>query len=515
MWPQDLLLIGQALVVFVGLSFLYWIVFKQVQWRSPLAQALTGHIRLGVYLLIPFATLVWIVHGLALLPQAFLHPSPSLIWVFESLLLAVLVVLLVEACSVFVFDYVFGVQRKTEVPHILRSLARGIIYIALFLFFFPRLFGWQDIAGLLTSSAIVSIILGLALQETLGNLFAGIAMQVSRPYTAGHWVKVGTYEGLVERADWRSMTIRTLDGDRVSFPHSFLAKMEIHNYSLPSPLHARVVRVGVHYRHPPSKIEEILLHCVRETKGVCAQPAPEVWLVAYQDFTILYTVKFWIEDFVHYHRIESEVLKSVWYRFRRSKIEIPYPIREIYHHGEVVATDTLTDSIHRLKDIEFLQILNDEQLHELAERLETQVFASGEVICHQGEAGETFYIIKNGQVEISRHGGQGRAMPIRTIGAGDFFGEISLLTGEPRSATVTALKETEVLVMDKEDMRYMLEANSQLAEHISQVLAVRQQQLDEHQTLQAQAEAQTAEAQRSVESLRREFSARIRSFFSY
>jgi small-conductance mechanosensitive channel/CRP-like cAMP-binding protein len=514
-WPQDLLLIGQAFGVFVGLSFLYWIVFKRIQWRSPLAQALTGHIRLGVYLLIPFATLVWVVRGLALLPQSFLHPSPSLIWVLESLLPAVVAVLLVEACSVLVFDYFLGAQRKTDVPHILRSLARGIIYIALFFFFFPRLFGWQGITGLLTSSAIVSVILGLALQETLGNLFAGIGMQVSRPYVAGHWVKIGTYEGIVERADWRSMTIRTLDGDRVSFPHSFLAKMEIHNYSLPSPLHSRVVQVGVHYRHPPSKIEEILLRCVRDTKGVCAQPAPEVWLSAYQDFAILYTVKFWIEDFAHYHRIESDVLKSVWYRFRRDKIEIPYPIREIYHHGEEVAPDALADSIQRLKDIEFLQILTDEQVRELAGRLDTQVFAPSEVICHQGEAGETFYIIKNGYVEVSMNGGQGRATFLRNLGAGDFFGEISLLTGEPRSATVTAVKETEVLVIDKEDMRRMLEANSQLAEHISQVLAVRQQQLGEHQTLQVQVEALNAEAHRSVESLRREFSARIRSFFSY
>lgn len=515
MWSQDLLLIGQTLLVFIGLSFLYWIVFKRVQWRSPFAQALTSHIRLGVYLLIPLVTLVWVIHGLVLLPQAFLHLPESLDRFFAYLLFAVLVVLFVEACSVFVFDYFFGVQRKTDVPHILRSLARGIIYIALFFFFFPRLFGWQDIAGLLTSSAIVSIILGLALQETLGSLFAGIAMQMSRPYTAGHWVKIGSYEGTVERADWRSMTIRTLDGDRVSFPHSFLAKMEIHNYSLPSTLHARLVQVGVHYRHPPSKIEEILLRCVRETKGVCAQPVPEVWLVAYQDFAILYTVKFWIEDFARYHIIESDVLKAVWYRFRRDKIEIPYPIREIYHHGETVATDTLDDSIRRLKEIEFLQILNGEQLRELAGRLETQVFASGEIICHQGEAGETFYIVKHGQVEISRHAGQGRAALIRTIGAGEFFGEISLLTGEPRSATVTAVKETEVLVMDKEDMRRMLEVNGQLAEHISQVLAQRQQQFYEHHTLQAQVEVRNAEVQRSVESLRREFSARIRSFFSY
>ncbi|HEV8717593.1 MAG TPA: mechanosensitive ion channel family protein [Candidatus Binatia bacterium] len=516
MWSQDLLLIGQTVLVFLGLSFLYWIVFKRVWWRSSFTQALTGRIRLGAYLLIPLVTFVWVMHGLALLPHAYLHPPQGLVWVLQYVLLTVIVVLLVEACGVFVFDYLFGIQRQTDVPHILRSLARGVVYISLFFVFFPRIFGWQDIAGLLTSSAIVSIILGLALQETLGNLFAGIAMQMSRPYTAGHWVKIGAYEGVVEQADWRSMTIHTLNGDRVSFPHSLVAKMEVHNYSLPSPLHARIVQVGAHYRHPPARIEEILLRCTRETVGVCSQPPPDVRLSAYQDFSILYTVKFWIDDFAHYPTIESNVLKRVWYHFKRERIEIPFPIREVYHHGEEPLTDALADNVHRLKDIEFLQILTDEQLRELARRLQTQVFAPGETICRQGEAGETFYIIKNGQVEVSMHNGRERATPIRTIGAGDFFGEISLLTGEPRSATVTALKETEVLVMNKEDMRHMLAANDQLAEHISQVLAQRQQQLYEHHALRAQFEAQNAEAQKQrVESLRSEFSARIRSFFSY
>ena len=185
MWPQDLLLIGQTLLVFIGLSSLYWIIFKRVPWRAPFARALTGHIRPGAYLLIPLVTLVWAVHGLALLPHTYLQPPHSLSRILQYVLLTVVVVLLVEACSVFVFDYLWGVQRKTDVPHILRSLARGVVYISLFFFFFPRIFGWKDVAGLLTSSAIVSIILGLALQETLGNLFAGIAMQVARPYTAG------------------------------------------------------------------------------------------------------------------------------------------------------------------------------------------------------------------------------------------------------------------------------------------------------------------------------------------
>ncbi len=516
MWSQELLLVGQALLLFVGLSFLYWVAFKRVQWQSALGQALVGRIRLCAYLLIPLVTFAWVVRQLALLPEERLHPPESVLWISEYALFAVLGIFLVEVGGVFVFAYLFAVRRKIEVPHILRSLARGVVYTLLFFFWLPHFFGIQNVAGLITSSAIVSVILGLALQETLGNLFAGIGMQMSRPYLAGHWVKIGAYEGMVERADWRSMTIRTLYGDRVSFPHSLLGKMEIHNYSLPSPLHARTVPVGVHYRHPPAKVEEILLRCVRETKGVCTQPPPEVWLSAYQDSAILYTVKFWIDDFAYYPYIESDMRKRVWYHFKRDKIQIPFPIREVYHHTGDALADSLSDNIHMLRDIEFLQVLSDEQLRELAGRLETQVFTRGETICRQGEPGETFYIIKNGQVAVAVHDGQGGMTLNRTMAPGDFFGEISLLTGEPRNATVTAVEETEVLVMKKEDMRRMLEANNRLAEHISHVLVLRLQQLEEQRLLRAQHALQNITIQeRRGESLRREFLARMRNFFSY
>ena len=516
MWSQELWLVGQIVLLFLALSFLYWVVFKRIQWRSALARTLTERVRVWAYLLIPLVPFAWGLRQPAFAVQESARFAENLRWFAEFAFLLVLGIFLVEASSVLVFDYLFAIRRRIDVPQILRSLARSIVYVLLFFFFFPRLFGWQDIAGLLTSSAIVSIIFGLALQETLGNLFAGIAMQMSRPYTAGHWVKIGAYEGIVEQTDWRSMTIRTLYGDRISFPHSLLGKMEIHNYSLPSPLHARTVRVGVHYRHPPSKVEEILLHCTRGTPGVCAQPVPEVWLSAYQDFAILYTVKFWIEDFARYPAIESEVMRRVWYHFGREKIQIPFPIREIYHHAGDALPDTRSDDARILKDIEFLQVLTDEQLRTLAERLETQVFARGEIICRQGEPGETFYIIKNGQIEVAAHDGQGGMTFKRTIGPGDFFGEISLMTGEPRNATVTAVEETAVLTIGKEDVRHLLEENSQLADHISHVLVLRLQQLEEQRLLHAQSTSQNVTTQaRRAESLRREFLARMRNFFSY
>lgn len=517
MWSEEVLfLLLQTLAIFIGLGFLYWIVFKTISWHSSLLQTLYTRTRFWFYLLVPLLPLAWALTQLELLPTRSLHPPASILRSVDSLLLVIGAIALVESISAFVFDYLFAERRHAPVPQIVQSLLRSIVYILLFLFLLPQLFAWRDIAGLITSSAILSIILGLALQETLGNLFAGIGMQISRPYLTGHWVKLGPHEGSVERADWRSVTILTRQGDYVSFPHSMVAKMEIHNYSFPMRLHACEVQVGVHYQHPPSTVEVVLLRCAREVSGVCDQPPPEVRLSSYGDFSVLYTIKFWIEDFTRQQVIESDVRKRVWYHFRREHIEIPFPIREVHHRRYPVVTDAAAEHLQLLHEIEFLNVLTDEQRQGLAKRLATQIFARGETICREGEPGHTFYIVKSGQVEVSTQNGTGRAAVLRQMTAGEFFGEISLLTGEPRSATVVALEDTEVLTMTKEDMRAMLEANNQLADHISEVLAFRQEQLEAQRAASVQQELPVMESpHRHVDSLRREFLDRILRFFSY
>jgi CRP-like cAMP-binding protein len=227
-------------------------------------------------------------------------------------------------------------------------------------------------------------------------------------------------------------------------------------------------------------------------------------------------VKFWLDDFARHQDIESDILKRLWYALKREGIQIPFPIRDVYHHKGDVFTDAVTEHMEMLKDIEFLKVLTDDQMRQLARRLDPLIFARGETICRQGEAGETFYIVKSGAVEVSAYNGQGYKVMLRRMGPGDFFGEISLMTGEPRSATVSAVEDTEVLMMDKEDMRYLLEENSQLAEHVSGILAVRQQHLEEQRTQQRLDVSSSGEIRHiHVESLRREFLGRIRRFFAY
>lgn len=513
---QNAVLVLQVVALVFALRLTYWLVFKARAWQSPLIRTLTARLRPWVYGLIPVTTLTWILHQLSHSSS----PPPGLQEYFlpfvDTVILVLGSILVVEACSALLFDYLLAVRRQADVPPILRSLARSLVYIGVGLFLLPRVLMWNDIVGLLTSSAIVSIILGLALQETLGNLFAGIAMQIARPYLSGHWIKMGLYEGIVERADWRSMTMRTLRGDQVSFPHSLVAKMEIHNYSFPSLLHACTVEVGAHYRHPPATVKALLIRCAQETAGVLSTPMPVAMLHAYQDFAIQYAVTFWINDFSEHVRIESDVLTHIWYQFKRANIQIPYPIREVYTPSEQPSAHPLEETLSLLRKIEFLQILGQAQQRELAQRLNTHLFTTGETICRQGEVGEQFYIIKSGTVEISTHDELGQTTMVRTMGPGDFFGEISFLTGGPRSATVTALDDAEMLVINKADMRCMLDQNHELVGYVSDVLARRQDRLVKQL---AQPDTSTHQSdgcqEHQVASLRQEILGKIATFFSY
>jgi CRP-like cAMP-binding protein len=234
----------------------------------------------------------------------------------------------------------------------------------------------------------------------------------------------------------------------------------------------------------------------------------------FQDSAILYTLKFWITDFEHWRDIESDVRRNIWYQFNRAELQIPFPIRDVYHHPERKTADPAAENLALLRGLVLFKTLSEEQSGLLAARLKTEYFARGETICRQGDTDTTFYVIKTGQVEVAARTATGQVAFTGQLAAGECFGEFSLMTGEPRSATVTAAEPTEVLTIGKNDMRRALEASPELAESISRMLAARREQLREHLNKNA-AEITSAARLENMDSLSRELLRKIRDFFSY
>jgi CRP-like cAMP-binding protein len=361
---------------------------------------------------------------------------------------------------------------------VLRDIARlGLALVALVLIvrgFFPEV----NLNVFAVSSLVIGYIVGNATQDTLGNLFAGLALNAERPFQIGDWVTVGGHTGVLIDTTWRATRLQTKANDYIVIPNSSIAKESITNYSRPTRSHGSHVQIGVSYDTPPNKVREVILGVLSEAPGVCKDPAPSVYLVSYGDFAVNFTIKFFLEEFDRLDPIQSGVMDRLWYAFRREGISIPYPIRDVRHRDALAEEQTQhlagQNAIRQLlSGVELFQSLSPEELERLAGAAKTHLYAAGENLCRQGEPGESFYIICEGRVAVLMNGPEGRTVTAAHLASGAFFGEMSLLTGEPRSGTVTAETDVQVLRVSKQDFAGLLQANANLAENLAAVLAKR------------------------------------------
>ncbi|MGH7965240.1 MAG: mechanosensitive ion channel family protein [Candidatus Binatia bacterium] len=225
-----------------------------------------------------------------------------------------------------VFDIALP-RTRVQVPSVLRDLMQASVVLLLILtILYQRGF---DPLSLLATSAVLTAVIGLALQNTIANFFAGLGLQIDRTFSVGDWVQVGDRVGRIAEIKWHSTALRTDDGDSLMVPNDQLVNAEVLNFSQPDGKHRLWVRVGFHYRHPPNEVKQVLLDAVRDTPGVLATPAPDCVLLDFADSAIVYALRYWITDFARRVPIESAVRTHLWYAARRAKLEIPFPIRTI------------------------------------------------------------------------------------------------------------------------------------------------------------------------------------------
>jgi small-conductance mechanosensitive channel/CRP-like cAMP-binding protein len=336
-----------------------------------------------------------------------------------------------------------------------------------------------DVASLVTTSAVLTAILGLALQSTLSNLLAGILLHVDRSLGVGDWVQFGQRQGCITEIRWRSTILRTVDGDTVSIPNAQVTSQEVYNFSRPLPRHRTQVSVGFHYRHPPNEVRRVLLDAVKSIPDVLTEPAPDCHPTELGDSAIVYALRYWIERFDHDASIKGEVLTRVWYAAQRAGLEIPFPIRTIHRaetgsHEEGAGVTMLSKQrAAALERVDLFATLEPAERTRLAQGLREKRFAAGEAILRQGEAGASMFIIASGRVQVSL--GQDKYnTTLASLAAGDFIGEMSLMTGEPRTATCLATTDVLCYELDHDTLRAVLASRPAIADQLSTLLAARQ-----------------------------------------
>ncbi|MEO8277303.1 MAG: mechanosensitive ion channel domain-containing protein [Thermoanaerobaculia bacterium] len=220
-------------------------------------------------------------------------------------------------------------HRGVRLPNLLPMVTVGAAYFVAAIVTFKISFPDQALSGLVTGSAITSLVIGLALQPILGNIFAGVVIGLEKPYRINDWIKIGDVEGRVVSISWRTTHLRTRESDNLIVPNGQMADDRILNYYYPHPMHLEKIVVGADYKSAPYRVRQALLAAAQGVTGVLEKPTPDVYVQNFDDSSIRYELRVWIEDIGQRPRIVSDIRSRVWEEFKRTGIEIPFPIRTV------------------------------------------------------------------------------------------------------------------------------------------------------------------------------------------
>ena len=331
---------------------------------------------------------------------------------------------------------------------------------------------------LLTTSAVGAVVLGFALQDTLGNLFSGLAIQIEKPFRVGHWIQVGEREGQVHEITWRATKLRTKAGQFLVVPNSVIGKEPVLNFSEPTVPTRVEVEVGASYSTPPNDVKRAVHEAIANAPLAMRTPEPQVVIKAFGGSSIDYLALFWIENYATDRLARDQVRTNIWYTFRRYNIEIPFPIQIQYERGEqpVRAEAHVASAADQLGSVDLFATQPLDARQRLAAAARQHLFAAGEAMVRQDAAGDSMFVLLSGQARVVLEP-SGREVAV--IPTGGFFGEMSMLTGDRRAATVRAIDDTQALEISAADFRELAVANPALLDHISGIVTARRTGLDE------------------------------------
>jgi small-conductance mechanosensitive channel/CRP-like cAMP-binding protein len=389
-------------------------------------------------------------------------------------------------------------ERK-RVPFPLPGVLHGFILIVLYLIVLFAVFKGAlgvNITPFLATSAIFTAILGLALQGVLGNVLAGISLNLTKSFSRGDWVKIGPHEGVVLDTNWRETLILDRASNVVVIPNNAVASEMIVNFARPDRKTALTIPLKVSSGAPPVVVLDALLQAAREVPEVIAAPSPQAYIIGHDNFGISYLVKFWVTDFARKDPIMGDVARHIWYKFKRENIEVPVFLSEGVkgvveaiaagkgvgaEDGETERTynDLLRSNLLRYQEGEKAGqlLVPEDEVRRLADAVRRRKYTRGEVLFRQGEKGESCFIVAEGALhgEIIYEEKRKRFTSEFRVGSGGIFGEMSLFTGLPRTATGVIEEEAELLEITAENFALLLSRNPQLAEVMAELVSSRNQ----------------------------------------
>lgn len=470
-----------------------------------------------------FATLLFLLSAVGLFIAAALiyndpdrNASAAFRWVHWADQF-ILCVAIINLSGVVVFDVLLRAARLHP-PRIMRDLLIAFAYILVAILLLTR--AGVDLTSIVATSAVITAVVGFSLQDTLGNIMGGMALQMERSITVGDWIKVDQQEGQVIEIRWRQTSIQTRNWDTVVIPNSALMKGQVIllGRRLGMPRQRRQwVYFNVDFRYAPTAVVEAVETALRAEpiEHIASEPAPHCLVIDFKDSYISYAARYWLTDLALTDPTDSVVRSRIYFALRRADIPPSIPAQALFVTGDDERRRKrkhdaeIERRVESLRSVELFHTLTEEERRSLADRLVVAPFVRGEAMTRQGAVAHWLYIMTRGEAEVSVAVDGNLSKKVATLHTGDFFGEMGLMTGEPRLATVMALTDTECYRLDKRSFEEILKRRPEIAEHISHVLARR------HVELEAVREGLNEEAKLSrMSHAQGDILRRIRDFFT-
>lgn len=454
--PAILLVVGFPLVLLV----LNEAISRFEAAGSPLARTL----RTARNLLVPALALLIFVRHVLEWPQ-----QGTAVRLVET---AFWVILLYALLGV-VNDLVFGLGGRgswsERVPKLFRDLVRALLVAIGAMVIYSQVWG-HEISAALTALGLGSIVIGLALQEPLGNIVSGLMLLFERPLSVGDWIQTGDVRGRVVEINWRSVHIETASRELQIIPNVELYKGTFANLSRPTPLRTEIVDIGFSYDDAPNRVKQVMLDLLRTTPGVLADPPPLVRTAEYADFSINYRLIFSVESQADLPATRDEVMTRLWYVIRRENLTIPFPTALEYGPGEDVSKPQPTAADMLRAHPRFLAAIADG-----APPPRLISFAAGETVFDADHPFDGFALVVGGRASLFANDAAGQAVQIGEIGAGECFGDRLTAGGTTEKISIVAIDDLEVVVLDDHVMDELLNNTPSLASEIGDAIEARRQ----------------------------------------
>jgi CRP-like cAMP-binding protein len=379
-----------------------------------------------------------------------------------------------------------------------------------------------ELGSILATSAMITAVVAFAMQDTLGNILGGLALQLDNSVSVGDWIKVDDVVGKVVDIRWRSTLVETRNWETVVIPNSQLMKSKflVLGRRTDQPVQwRRWVWFNVGLTTPPNLVLSVVEDAIRRTDiaNVAKTPEPNCVLM---DMDIKgyakYAVRYWLTDLTPDDPTDATMRWHIMTALQRAGIKLAIEesnvliTKENEKHDEALHQREVLLRIKTLRRVELFSQMNDTELNALAERLKFSPFAKGNIIARQGdERSHWLYIIINGEAEVYLEMPNGGRRTLSTLGKGSFFGEMGLMTGAPRSASVIAKTDVECYRLDKDVVEEILHARPSIAEEISHILVKRRAELDT-----ALQDMDTQSSRKDMSQQHNEILSTIKRFFS-